>query len=138
MDKSVFATNLKKAMKEHDFNQKQLADMVGVPKTSMSGYVAGRNLPRQSVIRKLEEVLQCDLAATDHVEEVPVSELRKISTATVAMMLGTSDVFVRMALQKGSAPFGFAVKHSSKWSYHISPHLLKKYVGEEIFSKYVK
>ena len=47
-----------------------------------------------------------------------------------AKMLGKSKQFVRVALQRGIAPFGFAVKVSGdKWSYHISPRKLNEYLG---------
>jgi len=47
-----------------------------------------------------------------------------------AKMLGKSRQFVRVALQRGIAPFGFAVKLSGeRFSYHISPKKLNEYIG---------
>lgn len=42
-----------------------------------------------------------------------------------------SEQFVRIGLQRGTLPFGTAVKVSPKrWSYHISEGLFKAYMGE--------
>ena len=35
--------------------------------------------------------------------------------------MNVSEQFVRVGLQKGQLPFGYAVKTSSKWTYFISP-----------------
>ena len=48
-----------------------------------------------------------------------------------ASALGVSPQFVRIAMQKGVLPIGTAVKMSSRWTYHISPHLLERYTGKK-------
>lgn len=53
-----------------------------------------------------------------------------ISVKEAAEILGVSQQFVRVALQRERLPIGTAVKMSSRWTYHISPKLLKEYVGE--------
>jgi hypothetical protein len=58
-----------------------------------------------------------------------VSESKNISVAECAKMIGKSEQFVRVALQTGAAPFGFAVKNKSVYSYHISPKKLNEYIG---------
>jgi len=55
-----------------------------------------------------------------------------VKVSDAAKMLGKSEQFVRIGLQRGLLPIGTAVKMSSKWTYHISPKLLKEYVGENI------
>lgn len=45
-------------------------------------------------------------------------------------MLGKSEQFVRIGLQRGILPFGYAVKMSSKWTYHISEHKVFEYLGK--------
>lgn len=55
---------------------------------------------------------------------------KKISVAEAAKILGKSEQFVRIGLQRGLLPIGTAVKMSSRWTYHISPKLLAEYVGE--------
>jgi len=54
---------------------------------------------------------------------------RNISVKEAAKILGKSEQFVRIGLQRGLLPIGTAVKMSSVWTYHISPKLLSEYVG---------
>ena len=46
-----------------------------------------------------------------------------------AKMLGKSEQFIRIGLQRGILPFGYAVKMSSKWCYHISEYKVREYLG---------
>ena len=48
-----------------------------------------------------------------------------------AKLLGKSEQFVRVGLQRGILPFGYAVKMSSKWCYHISDSKVHEYLGKE-------
>ena len=48
-----------------------------------------------------------------------------------AKLLGKSEQFVRIGLQRGILPFGYAVKMSSKWTYHISEAKIYEYLGKE-------
>ena len=47
-----------------------------------------------------------------------------------AKLLNKSEQFVRIGLQMGVLPFGYAVKMSSKWSYHISDAKVMEYLGK--------
>lgn len=55
-----------------------------------------------------------------------------VSVAEAARILGKSEQFVRIGLQRKILPIGTAVKMSSRWTYHISPKLLQEYVGGDI------
>ena len=48
-----------------------------------------------------------------------------------AKLLGKSPQFVRVGLQREILPFGYAVKMSSKWTYHISEAKVYEYIGKE-------
>lgn len=52
-----------------------------------------------------------------------------IKVSDAARVLGKSEQFVRIGLQRNLLPIGTAVQMSSKWTYHISPKLLKEYAG---------
>lgn len=56
--------------------------------------------------------------------------MEKITVAQAAKILGVSQQFIRLGLQRGELPIGSAVKTSSVWTYHIIPKLLKNYMGE--------
>ena len=54
-----------------------------------------------------------------------------VSVADTAKVLGKSEQFVRIGLQRNLLPFGVAIKISScRYSYHISPKLLREYIGD--------
>ncbi len=54
-----------------------------------------------------------------------------IKVEKAAVIMGKSQQFVRIGLQRGLLPFGTAIKMSSMWTYHISPKLFYDYVGLE-------
>lgn len=47
--------------------------------------------------------------------------MNRLSVSKVAKLMNVSEQFIRVGLQKGQLPFGYAVKTSSKWTYFISP-----------------
>lgn len=48
-----------------------------------------------------------------------------------AKLLDKSPQFVRIGLQRGILPFGYAVKMSSKYTYHISEAKVYEYLGRK-------
>ena len=46
-----------------------------------------------------------------------------------AKLLGKSEQFVIIGLQRGILQFGYAVKMSSKWTYHVSEKKIYEYLG---------
>lgn len=67
-----------------------------------------------------------------------LSEMPNIPTKIVAEILGKSEQWVRLGLQRGLLNFGTAVQTSSQYSYHVSYEKLKEYVGEERLLNYEK
>lgn len=127
-----FAERLNQGMFERQVNQKELAAAIGKGKSSVSQYLSGRSVPRSDVQEAIAKFLGCTVEWLN--SAVPVSDhtekgLKNVSVAQAATMLGKSEQFVRVALQTGKAPFGFAAKNKTVWSYHISPKKLKEYIG---------
>lgn len=56
----------------------------------------------------------------------------RLSVKEAAQILGASEQFVRIGLQRGILPFGSAVKLSTRWTYYISPSRFREYVGQEL------
>lgn len=56
--------------------------------------------------------------------------MERITVEKAASLLGVSKQYVRIGMQRGWLPIGSCVKMSSKYTYHISPYLLEKYLGE--------
>ena len=127
------AMRLKQIMMEKQINQLELALAIRKSKASVSQYLSGKNVPRKDVQERIASILGCtveDFNESD--DECDVNELKNVSISECAKILGKSEQFVRIALQTGAAPFGFAVKTSSIWSYHISAKRLKEYIGEAL------
>lgn len=55
---------------------------------------------------------------------------KQISVKEAAKIMGKSEQFVRIGLQRGLLPFGNAIKMSSIYTYYISPKLFEEYVGK--------
>ena len=133
-----FAHNLKTVMHEQNLSQTDLSNLTGIGKSSLSQYLSGKNTPNRGRIAEIASALgvsvgrltaNMQMAST---ELPPIACSQKISISEAAQRLGKSPQFVRVALQRGAAPFGFATKVSGdQYDYHISPKLLNKYIGEE-------
>lgn len=57
--------------------------------------------------------------------------MKNLPIKEAAQMLGKSEQFVRIGLQRNILPFGSAVKVSTKYTYYISPSKFYEYIGEE-------
>lgn len=127
-----FANRLKQAMSEREMSQAELAALIGKGKSSVSQYISGKNIPKEDVQKQIADVLDCSLEWLN--EEIPSTNttptgLHNISVADAAKRLDKSEQFIRVALQMGTAPFGFAARNKTRWSYHISPKKLAEYIG---------
>ena len=58
--------------------------------------------------------------------------MERIKVKEAASILGVSEQYVRIGMQRGWLPIGSCVKMSSKWTYHISPYLLEQYTGKRM------
>ena len=132
-----FAKNLKTVMDEQNINQTDLSSLTGIGKPSLSQYLSGKNVPHRKRIAEIATALGVTpqrlsvVMQTEPCENPQIISNQKISIEEAARRLGKSQQFIRMALQNGAAPFGFATKGAgSTYDYHISPKLLKEYIGE--------
>lgn len=129
-----FATNLKYAMDERKMTQTELAGLTGIGKSSISQYLSGKNIPKAVVIEKLADALETSADFLQGEASVCDAEagtpMKNVSIKQAAELLGKGEQFVRISLQRGTAPFGFATKLTGeKFSYHISPRKLNDYLG---------
>ena len=125
-----FARQLKQVMSDKGMSQAELAARIGKGKSSVSQYLSGKNIPREDVQKKIAEALDCTIEHLNSgIPEDDLNVTNNISVSECAKLIGKSEQFVRVALQTGVAPFGFAVKNKSMFSYHISPKKLQEYIG---------
>lgn len=57
--------------------------------------------------------------------------MRALTVKEAAKRMKKSEQFVRIGLQRGILPFGYAVKVTNRWSYHISRHKFEEYMGKD-------
>lgn len=131
----MFSKNLKAVMDERNMTQTQLSALTGVAKSGISQYLSGKTMPKPNVVQKLADALETSVdflmgenATMD--TDVNGEPLKKVTVEAAAKALGKSEQFIRVSLQRATAPFGFAtMMPSGKWSYHISPKKFSDYIG---------
>ncbi|MCC8015637.1 MAG: helix-turn-helix domain-containing protein [Eubacterium sp.] len=149
----MFKEQLKAAMERAGMNQKQLAEATGISRPTISEYLKGSYVPKDAQLEKLSKVLsfagvnipekqekqlEIDTGSFEDVEKFLLSE-KNVSVKEAAILLGVGQQHVKLALQQGTAPYGYAVKcrktsedTGDRYVYHISPKKLMEY---QIFNK---
>ena len=56
----------------------------------------------------------------------------RLKVKEVARLMGVSENFIRLGLQQGLFPWGYAVKTSSEHTYYISPAKFEEYTGIKV------
>lgn len=56
----------------------------------------------------------------------------RLSVSKVAKLMNVSEQFIRIGLQKGIFPWGYAIKMSTKWTYYVSPTKFTEATGIEV------
>lgn len=56
----------------------------------------------------------------------------RMSISETAKLMNVSEQFVRIGLQKGIFPWGYALKMSSKWTYFISSVKFTEHTGIQV------
>lgn len=131
-----FSKNLKLLMDDAGMSQKDLCGLTGLSPASVSQYLSGATgTPKPATLKKIADALETSVAfligETNEPDITPDGKpCKKMTVEEAAKRLGKSEQFVRVALQRGKAPFGFAVQmNSGKWCYHISPKKFAEYQG---------
>lgn len=55
--------------------------------------------------------------------------MERVSVKEAAQIMGVSEQFIRIGLQRELLPIGRAIKMSDRWTYYISPKLLADFTG---------
>lgn len=131
---TTFAAALKLRMAAQGFNQTALAAAAKLSKSAVSQLANGVTNPSDDTLQQLADALHCTAGELTG-EEVPEADLEHdVPVAVAAKLIGKPEEFVRKALIQGTAPFGFAVKGESRYSFSISPKLLRDYTGKEVIA----
>lgn len=125
-----FSAKLKQVMQELDLNQRQVCTMTGKSKGSVSQYISGKQIPSEDTQRDI--AVSLGLAPDYFTEEVQTvalmpkkalaeSGIERLSPEEAAVLMGLGKETVRLGLQQGVFPWGYAVKTSEhRWTYFIN------------------
>lgn len=58
--------------------------------------------------------------------------MNRMTVSQTAKLMNVSEQFVRIGLQTGKLPFGYAVKMSGQYTYFISPKKFTEFTGIEV------
>lgn len=141
MSQETFAARLKYAMDKAELKQADLAEKSGAPRSAISQYLSGKNVPSPGRLEALATATGATVAFLKGEEEPEKREkipfIKKISPIDAAQCMGKSAQFVRNGLQRGILPFGNAVPgKGKKFDYYINPFRFREYVGAEQFDSY--
>lgn len=130
----MFAENLRKAMDDARMSAAELARATGIGNSAISQYLSGKNVPRNNKIAKLAAALgvsESFLVPADKKEEDAESPY-KMTVKKAAKLMGVSEQFIRIGLQREFLPFGFAMQTQAggkRFEYYISPRQFSDYTG---------
>lgn len=128
---------LKKLMSERGLTASALSSATGIGKSSLSQYLSGKNVPRGKNVEKLAAALDvsAETLTNGDTGALDTGSAGRLSVAAAAKLMGVNAQFIRVGLQQGKFPFGFAMKcseGSQSFSYYISPKLFEEYTGIEV------
>lgn len=125
----TFSEKLQKVMQDLHLNQKQLSGMIGKSKGSTSQYLSGKQIPSkkaQSAIA-LSLGLEPDFFEEEEndtviaEEKLSAGKIKRMLPGEAAAYLGLSIETIRLGLQQGVFPWGYAVRTSeNRWTYFIN------------------
>jgi hypothetical protein len=61
--------------------------------------------------------------------------MNRMSISQTAHLMNVSEQFIRIGLQRGIFPFGYAVKMSSRWTYFISADKFTEHTGIQVVNE---
>ena len=130
----MFAKKLKDALNHANMTQAQLAAKSGLTKASISQYVKGKHLPSPKAVSAIAAALDMpELYFTDEAEQINETNKRlpiRLTTQQAAKLMGVGAEMIRINLQNGALPFGYAMKGSGdRYVYSINTRQFMKYVG---------
>ena len=132
----MFAKNLKNAMTDRGMTQAEIVAATGISKSGISQYLSGKFTPGPKALKMIADALnvpeayltgKCENA--DNADELKPNSL---SVGQAAKLMNKCEQFIRVGLQRGILPFGYAVKMSTHYTYYISSQKFTEYTGIQI------
>ncbi len=132
---NIFVKRLRGIMEERQLSQADIVAMTGISKAAISQYLSGKNVPRSDSIKTIAEALGVSVEYFDVLEEEKqdYGEVRNLPVDVAAKLMGVSPQFIRVGLQRGTLPFGWAVQQSkNRYTYWIGPVKFSEWTGIKV------
>lgn len=136
-----FSEKLKKAVKELNLTQTQIAGMTGKSKASISQYISGKQIPSEEQQRDIAVSLGLEedyfSKADDRMPALSTQKAKdciipRLSVMDAARMMGINHQTVRKGLQQGVFPWGYGIKTSEHWVYFINAKRFSEIEGVSV------
>lgn len=130
----MFAKKLKEVLDHAHMTQAQLAAKSGLTKASISQYMSGKHVPSPRAVSAIATALDMpELYFTDETEQITETNKRlpiRLTTKQAAKLMGVGAEMIRINLQNGKLPFGYAMKGTgNRYVYSINTKQFMKCVG---------
>lgn len=126
----MFSEELNQAMGEQDLSVSELSKITGIPKSSISQYRSGKNVPSPKRMWMLENTL--GVVFEDQKAESK-EQIRRISVDDVARVFQVGHDTIRKGLQQHVFPWGYAVQTSQNhWVYIINGDKFQEVEGVKL------
>ena len=134
---NIFSQRLKKAMDEQRVTQSDLSTLTGLGKSSISQYLSGKNEPKVKTMTLIADALNVSVdwlsGAVDEPSDDGSGHTNNLPVEQAARLMGVGKQFIRVGLQDGKFPFGYAIKITgNRFTYYISPKKFTEYTGIEV------
>ena len=127
-------TKIEEQMKNKGYTITYLAKVIECPKSSMSMYVSGKVTPSKERAGKIADLLGLEAGELfERAEKQIKADPDTMTVGEAARAMKKSELFIRLGLQQGIFPFGYAVKTGQqKYSYFISRRKFVDSTGIEV------
>lgn len=130
----MYAKKLKEALDHAHMTQAQLAAKSGLTRASISQYMSGKHLPSPKAVSAIAAALEVpELYFTEETEQIHEIRERlpiRLTTKQAAKLMGVGAEMIRINLQNGNLPFGYAMKGTgNRYVYSINTKQFMKCVG---------
>jgi len=124
-----FKEKLRSVIQEHNWSQVYVAGVTDRTTATVSNWMTGKTEPSETTREDIALALGLPV---DYFRDAPDTGFRRLTVEQTARVLGTSKDTVRLGLQQGVFPWGYAVQTDSGWTYIINGGRLEQIEGVKV------
>ena len=121
---------IKSVMANQAMSQAELSAKTGIGKSGISQYLSGKVKPGKQALTAIADTLKVSVEWLTDETEANTGTAVNLPVTKAARLMGVSPQFIRIGLQQGKLPFGYAVRFTGgQYRYYISPKLFAQHTG---------